>query len=355
MKKLLLLAVFLMTTLPFLVNAQGCMDDGGSDEGVKVKGYIQPQININQTDNGWDESHFLFNRARIGFVGNIPYDVSYYVFAELSPFKTGNPYLLDAFVSYSRLKFAKVSLGQFKVPFSLELNTPCQSLHTINRSLVVSELATPDRDRGFMISGGHDTFLFTYSVGLFNGTGILTQNDPNFVLLKPDNNMGKDVVGRIVFHPFDFLNVGGSFKYGTSPNTDPTMDDNVTKRFAGELEFKMNKILVQGEYIYGEDIGTYTTGGGCGEPLEFHTGSVKRAGMFVQAMYKTDFLLQPVLKYENYNTNLDVDNTTNHVTTFGLNYFLNDWTRIQINYLYKAEEAKEKPNDCILIQLQAKF
>lgn len=354
MKKLFLL-IWALVVLTGSLYSQGCME-ASSSEGVSVKGYIQPQFNWNQTRTGWDKSDFLFNRARIGFLGNIPYDVNYYVFVELSPFKNGYPYLLDAFVSYTRLGFAKFTLGQFKSPISLEQNTPCQSLYTINRSTVVEELAAPQRDIGFMISGGADTFWFNYYLGFFNGTGILTTIDPTTGILKPyDNNMGKDLVGRLVFHPFKMLDIGGSFRYGTSPSQVSNSEPDKRKRFGAELSFKWNNFFLQSEYLYGEDIGSYTTGGGCGEPLEIHTGSIKRAGMFVMAGYMTPWRLQPVIKYENYNTDLSQENTTNHITTYGLNYFLNDWTRIQINYLYKAEEAREIPNDCLMIQVQAKF
>jgi hypothetical protein len=78
----------------------------------------------------------------------------------------------------------------------------------------------------------------------------------------------------------------------------------------------------------------------------------------------TPWRIQPVIKYEMYNP----DNTTykylyveqdfvQTTLTFGINYFLNDWTRIQINYLYNAEEtAKDEfPNDAIMFQVQAKF
>ena len=66
----------------------------------------------------------------------------------------------------------------------------------------------------------------------------------------------------------------------------------------------------------------------------------------------TPWNLQPVFKYETYDANLDEDDNTQNVMTFGFNYFLNEWTRIQANYLYCAEPGNEIENDQILIQLQ---
>lgn len=68
----------------------------------------------------------------------------------------------------------------------------------------------------------------------------------------------------------------------------------------------------------------------------------------------TEWDLQPVIKYETFDPDIDEDLDSQSIITWGLNYFFNDWTRLQINYLYKAEEVEVK-NDEILVQLQVKF
>ena len=88
--------------------------------------------------------------------------------------------------------------------------------------------------------------------------------------------------------------------------------------------------------------------------MEIHEGSINRSGFWTQALYMTPWNLQPVIKYESYDPNTDEDNDIENVITFGVNYFFNDWTRLQLNYLYKVEE-EEEPNDEILMQLQVKF
>jgi len=325
--------------------AQGCATPK-SAEGVNVFGFLQTQYDYGFYDK--PESSFGFNRARIGAMGNIPYDFSYYFLLETSPFKKDGPkaYLLDAFITYSRFSFANVSVGSFKSPFSLELNTPCNALHTINRSKVVNELASPDRDMGLMLLGGNDTTLFKYAVSYMNGTGLLVKDADTY----------KDFIGRLVFQPTNWVSVGGSFKTGKSANIEnPTLDDNKTMRLGGEFELNIANFLVQSEYIYGKDDGAYTVGGGCGGDPEVIIGSVKRSGMFIMALYNTPWHLQPVLKYENYNSDLDADNKLEQITTFGINYFFNDWVRLQVNYEYKAEQASEIKNDLFMVQLQAKF
>lgn len=343
MKKLLFLLLAVIAGIS-TTYAQGCATPK-SAEGVNVFGYLQTQYDYNMYDE--PESNFGFNRARIGAMGNIPYDFSYYVLLETSPFKKDGPkaYLLDAFITYNRFSFASASVGSFKVPFGLELSTPCSGLHTINRSKVVNELTSPDRDMGIMLLGGSDSTLIKYSVALTNGSGLLLKDPDTY----------KDLIGRVVLQPAKFLNVGASFKTGKSANTDVTLGDNTYKRFGGELELKLAKFLVQGEYIYGEDNGTYTVGGGCGGDPQVVQGSVKRGGMFVMALYNTPWNLQPVIKYENYNSDMDKDNNMEQITTFGINYFFNEWIRLQVNYEYAAEQAQEIKNDRLMLQLQAKF
>ncbi|MFC2101260.1 porin [Bacteroidota bacterium] len=344
MRKLqyVILFVFILG-IPLMVKSQGCMESG-SDEGVTVAGFFQPQYEYIQHEGADNESTFTFERARFGFLGSIPYDVSYYAFIETSAFKSDNPFLLDAFITYSRFKNARISIGQFKSPISLELNTPCHKLHTIKRSRVVTDLASPDRVMGLMVSGGGDSTLFKYSVGLLNGTGIGTTDD----------NTKKDIAARLVVQPFSFLSFGGSFKYGESKPISDTLDDDKTTRIGGEIQFKYNNWLVQGEYIMGSDDGSYTTGSACNPPIVTHIGEVNRNGYFIMAMYMTPWNIQPVIKYESYEPDTDTKYDQMTVLTFGINYFLNDWTRIQVNYLYSAEEF-EIDNDQLLVQVQVNF
>ena len=94
--------------------------------------------------------------------------------------------------------------------------------------------------------------------------------------------------------------------------------------------------------------------------MEVHEGSIKREGFWGQAMYMTPWNIQPIVKYEQYDPDTDDENSSSatslhKTTTFGFNYFFNDWTRLQVNYLYKAEEAHEEANDEIIVQLQVKF
>ena len=74
-------------------------------------------------------------------------------------------------------------------------------------------------------------------------------------------------------HPVEFLTLGASYRTGKKPPLaeDVEKDDEI-KRLGLDATFKYKGLMVQGEFINGEDIGSYTTGGGCGGEVEVHEG-----------------------------------------------------------------------------------
>ncbi len=349
MKKILIALVAIIMLASAYVKAQGCMEPK-SDEGVSVIGYLQPQWEYNE-NLGDATNNFYFQRARIGVTGTIPYDFSYYAMAEFSP-KIGGPYMLDFFVTWHRLgPWANITVGQFKQPFGLELSTPCQKLHTINRSLVVNELASPFRDIGLMVYGGTPLFgrednVLDWKVAFTNGTGM------NVI----DNNTNKTVTARLVVSPLDFVHIGGSFKTGKVLKDSQSEDDKLT-RFGADISVEKYNFLLQGEYIAGTDDGFELSGGRCGEDptITPKDGEFKNNGFMALLLYKTPWNLQPVVKYESYDPNADLDNNMKNTTTFGINYFFNEWTRLQLNYAVNDFAGVDKANNAFYAQLQVIF
>lgn len=317
--------------------SQGC-ESSKSEEGTTLFGFIQPQYDYVFTDPV--ESTFKFKRARIGVTGNIPYDFSYYLVMENSAFvsSTGYPALLDAFITYNRYKWAKVSFGSFKQPFGQEVSTSCSGLYTIDRALVSDQIVAPQRDMGLMILGGDDNSKFKYNIAIMNGRGLGIK----------DNNKKKDYIGRATYKPFEFLRLGGSFRYGF-----PNKDTNSRISYAGEMEIKIKEFKLQVEYIFDKGDYNRAASGGCGStPLVLGD---KREGAYAIASYMTKFNVEPVFKYEYFDIDKAVQKNNLFIMTAGINYYFNDWTRVQLNYQYKAEKGAEIPDDAIMIQLQVKF
>jgi len=328
--------------------AQGCEVDAptGNDSikgpNITIFGYIQPQYEYHFTDG--NENTFQFKRARIGVRGTIHEDFSYYFMLETSPFigSSGDAYLMDAFVSYTKYNWAKISLGSFKQPFSLEVATACHSLTTIDRSIVADQLVAPQRDFGLMLLGGNKYTKFNYWVALMNGRGLKVKDD----------NTKKDIVGRATYKITNFFTIGGSFRYGYPI---PNNNDDTRTTYGAEFLLEFDKLAVQGEYIYDE--GAYFSGasGGCGStPVAL---GETRDGAYVMASYNVDDKLQPVLKYEFFDPNLDLKDDGSYMErmTLGANYFFNEKVRFQLNYQVNIDTVTNIDNDVLLAQVQIKF
>ena len=328
------------------VLSQGCEGDEPSTKNdsiksttIKVFGYIQPEYNYIFNDE--NENTFKFRRARVGVTGKVYTDFYYYFTLEASPFLTGegSVVLLDAFVSYRKFNWAKISMGSFKQPFSLELSTPCHGLTTINRAIVVDQLIAPQRDYGLMVFGGNKYTKFNYAAALMNGSGLHVS----------DNNSKKDIIGRATYKAFSFLTIGASFRYGY-----PTNIDDSRTTFGGEIAAEYNKFHFQAEYIYDEGAFNRGAGGGCGGEL-VELGE-KRDGAYAMIYYDTKWNLQPVFKYEYFDSNLDVKKVGyQEMMTIGVNYFLGKHLRFQLNYQAHIETDINIDNDMFLAQVQARF
>jgi hypothetical protein len=328
--------------------AQGCEGDlpVGNDSlkapAVTIFGYIQPEYDYNFTDAS--DNTFKFKRARIGARGLVYKDFSYYFMLEASPFvgSTGDAYLMDAFVSYTKYNWAKVSVGTFKQPFSLDVATPCHSLTTIDRSIVADQLVAPQRDFGLMLLGGNNYTKFNYWVAVMNGRGLQVKDD----------NTKKDIIGRATYKVTNYLTVGGSFRYGYPI---PNNEEETRTSYGAEFLLQLDKLAVQAEYIYDE--GAYFSGasGGCGStPVAL---GERRDGAYVMASYSVDEKIQPVFKYEFFDPNLDLKDDGSYMErmTIGANYFFNDKVRFQLNYQANIDTVVNVDNDALLAQIQIKF
>lgn len=339
MKRIILALIIIVALAGNKVSAQGCGGDA-PDEGMKIFGFLQSQYEYHMTDPS--SNSFTFERARIGAMGKIPYDFSYYVVLEMSPFISANPYLLDAFITYDRFDWARLSVGSFKIPFGLETNTACNNLTTVYRSKATLQMVAPFRDIGMVLMGGNDQTIFTYQLGLMNGSGLKIE----------DNNTKKDIVARVTAKPFKYLRIGGSFRYGY-PNSESKPESRTT--FGFEISAKYEGFRLDAEYINDEGAFNDELGGGCSGDL-MKLGA-KRSGGYATLSYLTKWNVEPVFRFDYFNSGNDVDYKENNMT-FGINYFFNDWTRLQANYIYKSEDGivpQEKKNDEFVIQLQVKF
>lgn len=344
---LLVLTLLLSVTSVF---AQGCdsevpgeANDSVNKPNIKIFGYIQPEYEyfFNEGDNN---NTFRFKRARIGVRGDVFNDFSYYFMLETSPFigATGDAYLMDAFVTYNADNWARISIGSFKQPFSLDLATPCNALKTIERAVVVDQLVAPQRDFGLAIFGGNKFNKLNYSVALMNGRGLGVKDD----------NTKKDIVGRATYKIIRNLTIGASFRWGYPI---PNNNEDDRRSFGAEFALELNKFYFQGEYIY--DRGAYFLGaaGGCGTtPVAL---GPERDGAYILAAYSVTEKFQPIFKYEYFDPDTTIKDNLSYTErmTLGFNYFVNQKVRFQLNYLANIETVVNVDNDALIAQVQVRF
>jgi len=172
-------------------------------------------------------------------------------------------------------------------------------------------------------------------------------------LNKVDNNNKKDIIGRVTYKLFDFMTIGGSYRYGF-PKLNNNDDHRIT--YGGEILFDINNLHIQGEYIHDE--GAFDPGAdtGCGsEPLAL---GEERDGAYGMIWYDTKWNLQPVFKYEFFDQDLDLKDVPYRYSermTIGLNYYFNKAIRLQVNYQANIETVINEDNDKFLAQIQVVF
>lgn len=368
--KRIIIGIFVLAGMLLLnterIYAQGCASPS-SEEGVTVWGYLQPELNTYFEDE--TRVQFGFRRMRLGVMGNIPYDFGYYVLLETSQFlnpDNNSPFLLDAFITYNRFEYARFAIGSFKYPFGLELGqTGCHQLYTIRRSRIVDEMTanyrgTSNRDIGFQMLGGNATSFFSYQVAITSGYGIQLNDEQ-----KSSGNLldSYAVTGRVAFQPISGFKVGVSGRTGQHPAEAEGVENPDTKvRYGVDVSYFTSNWMIQGEYISGEDQGSYTAGGGCDGGAQTMIGTQNTNGWYMMAAYKFPFNLEPVYKVESYESNTGSNEAgsptvgaSSMIQTFGLNFYPNDWTRLQMNYVYSSEDPAEINNDALLLQVQVKF
>ena len=270
---------------------------------------------------------FSARRVRLTLSGEIFKNVSY----KLQVDAVKSPIVLDALVEFKLAPEVGIRVGQFKVPFSQENLTSSSDLDTINRSTPEEKLA-PGRDIG---ANGRDIgaalfgkySVLEYGLGVFNGSGID----------RKDDNSHKDVGGRLVVRPVDFLSIGAAFYQGRKILSagQPAVDRN---RTGLELAVIRDSFSLKGEYIFAKD------------------DKIKKSGWYLQGgWFVMSKKLQAVLKVDAYDKDRQTPDNRTNLWTAGLNWFFTAKSKLQVNYeLYKLEGGKTD-NSAFLVQLQAGF
>lgn len=193
----------------------------------RLTGYLQPRF-----QSTGDSASFVLRRARFAIEGNITAWASYRAQVEMRTLGApatppGSPLSLSATDLWVRLNRGRWggTVGQFRVPFSLESLLSSTTLETTERSRIVT---AAKRDIGLQVDWRLPDRV-TLQAAIVNGEG------PNRGA-NPDNRMA--YYGRAIITPLKGLDVGGAFEgYNDSTGID------------GQAIYKGKRWTARGEYI----------------------------------------------------------------------------------------------------------
>jgi len=291
---------------------------------IKLSGWAQTRYT-----NGVGTTNPLeLRRARLVVDGRLAPRVAYKM--EIDAVRS--PVLLDARLDYAPKPYAKVTVGQYKNPFSQENLDSDRDTIFIERSLVGLSLV-PGRDTG---NNGRDIGVqlagnvarsdgrpvVDYSVGVFNGAGINRRDD----------NRRKDVGGRFVVYPVAGLSLAGDYYNGASGEKE------VSRERAGvEFAYARKLYSLRGEYIWG------------------HDGPIRKYGWYSQFSYRFRPKWEGLARFDTYDPQRHAGKDVTNTYLFGVNWYLLNWVKLQANYGLVDEEARTNLTNLFLSQVQFQF
>ena len=222
--------------------------------------------------------------------------------------------LQNAVITFDYNPKVRVSIGQFKLPLSLEGQQSSGRLDTVERALFASDRARGGtfgdvRDIGIMVRGGSGSRV-DFQGGVFNGVAE-TQNEV-------DRNDQKALAGNLILRPLKGLHVGASGAWGNGGGDRPRRD-----RAGAEVQ------LVRGPFTARSEL------------MQGHDGPVHRRGAYGHVGYHFARGLEGVLRVDSWDPDTGSDGTPSTVSELdyvaGINLFLSQHNlKVQGNYVRKT-------------------
>lgn len=122
-----------------------------------------------------EASRFEVRNARFGFSGNVTGMVSYK--AQIDLCDEGKIKMLDAYVRIEPVEHGKFTIGQFRVPFTIDAHRAPHTQYFANRSFIAKQVGNT-RDVGASAEYSFaKPFPIHLAAGIFNGSGLTNQKD----------------------------------------------------------------------------------------------------------------------------------------------------------------------------------
>ena len=330
----------------------------GGIEMPKISGFVQGMYQANLNDQGKLMDNTLrMRRVRLSVDGKLSKTVSYKIQGDF----TRSPMLVDAYVKYKPCNEFAIQVGQFKTPFTLESPINPVNLEIFDYGESVQQLVgykdvcgvgSLGRDLGIMATGslfpvkgeeGIKYHVVDYSLGLFNGNGAN----------QLDNNNRKDIVGRLEVHPgLKALTLSGSYYYGLYKGTSvsdsevgkPYFDHGTRNRWSAGAQYNDGKLVIRGEYINGKtgfqkDIIDAEANLITEDHFLNSNGYYGVVGYNFALGKDKSQKLMPVLRYEHFAKDANIEKGGTNWYTVGLNYWPLKSVNCKLDYSLVQKEA----------------
>lgn len=310
------------------------------DRTPKISGFVQALYQADfDKDFKLEDNTGRMRRVRMSVSGKLTNKLSYKIQGDF----VREIMLVDAYAKYDFCKAFSLQAGQFKIPFTMETAMNPLDLEIFDYGDIVQKLVGYDdvcgikgigRDIGAMATGklfakgpeDNQYYLLEYAVGVFNGNGVNNT----------DNNNRKDVAGRLVFHPWiKEVSLTGSCYIGNfKKDSDNTYGDR--NRWSGGAEYKNEKLVVRGEFIGGE------TG------VRDTISNFKSNGFYAVAGYNFEIgkektqILMPVIRYERFTKDVDIEKSGKNLITVGVNYWPVDCLNFKVDYTFIKPDSGDE-------------
>jgi phosphate-selective porin OprO and OprP len=307
---------------------------------LKLSGYTQ--MRYQALDEANKKDGFDIRRARLDLTGNLTPYLSFRLMTDFAD----KPKLMDAYAEVKFNDYFNLTLGQFRIPFSIENLTPVRTFELIDFSQAVDAMVSRNkdvignqngRDIGIQLGGavwkkGTNT-LIEYRIGVVNGSGINIADTAN---------EGKDIVGRLVINPVKGFSIGGSYYNGWGRAIKPASNykgkSQPRNRYGFEANYTGNRISARGEYIHGTD------------------GETDKAGWYTWVgYYIIRQKLQVIAKYDTFDPDQSKEDNISNNYVIGANFNFNTWSRLQAFYTFREEEGAAVNNNYFSLQFQIGF
>ncbi len=253
-------------------------------------GYIQGRF----TNQEGTPERLEIRRARLSVSGDLLPKLSYTAQVDVAK----RPYLMDAALTWKFSPGLRVTVGQFKIPFSAEsllsdnLNPPISRSRAVLGLVPGRDSGVQGRDAGLQFAGAlfprGKVPLVEYAAGVFRGQ----------TLIKAPNAHYPAVVGRVLVHPLSGLTAGGEW-YGSF--SAPARAEK--RRSEVEGAWDRGRLHLRSEQIWARD------------------GKLERRGGYALSSWRLSPRWEPLTRADWLTKDIHKVDTTSVAYTAGLNFY----------------------------------